>query len=93
MHRGWLAVPLAALLAATACGSTTTAGAQDGQAPGGKEAPTIALFLPESKTTRYEAFDRPLFEAKVKELCPTARSSTTTPTRTPPSSSSRSRPR
>ena len=35
----------------------------------GKEAPTIALFLPESKTTRYEAFDRPLFEAKVKALC------------------------
>lgn len=30
---------------------------------------TIALLLPESKTTRYEAFDRPLFEAKVKELC------------------------
>ena len=31
---------------------------------------TIALLLPESKTTRYEAFDRPLFEAKVAELCP-----------------------
>ena len=30
----------------------------------------IALLLPESKTTRYEALDRPLFEAKVKELCP-----------------------
>ncbi|GAB3254449.1 sugar ABC transporter substrate-binding protein [Alteromonas gracilis] len=30
---------------------------------------TIALLLPESKTTRYETFDRPLFEAKVKELC------------------------
>ena len=29
---------------------------------------TIALLLPESKTTRYEAFDKPLFEAKVKEL-------------------------
>ena len=29
----------------------------------------IALLLPESKTTRYEAFDKPLFEAKVKELC------------------------
>ena len=29
----------------------------------------IALLLPETKTTRYEAFDRPLFEAKVKELC------------------------
>ena len=31
--------------------------------------PTIALLLPESKTTRYEAFDRPLFEGKVAELC------------------------
>jgi D-xylose transport system substrate-binding protein len=34
---------------------------------GGK---TIALLLPETKTTRYEEKDRPLFEAKVKELCP-----------------------
>jgi D-xylose transport system substrate-binding protein len=67
MHRGWLAVPLLAILATTACGSTTTAGTQSGK--DGKEAPTIALFLPESKTTRYEAFDRPLFEAKVKQLC------------------------
>jgi D-xylose transport system substrate-binding protein len=67
MHRGWLAVPLLAILATTACGSTNTAGTQDSQ--DGKEAPTIALFLPESKTTRYEAFDRPLFEAKVKQLC------------------------
>jgi len=31
---------------------------------------TIALLLPESKTARYEAYDRPLFEAKVAELCP-----------------------
>jgi D-xylose transport system substrate-binding protein len=70
MHRGWLAVPLAAILAATACSSTTTTGAHDGQVvQDGKEAPTIALFLPESKTTRYEAFDRPLFEAKIKQLC------------------------
>jgi D-xylose transport system substrate-binding protein len=30
---------------------------------------TIALLLPESKTTRYEALDRPLFEKKVAELC------------------------
>jgi ABC-type xylose transport system substrate-binding protein len=30
----------------------------------------IALLLPETKTTRYEAQDRPLFEAKVKQLCP-----------------------
>ena len=29
----------------------------------------VALLLPETKTTRYEAQDRPLFEAKVKALC------------------------
>ena len=31
---------------------------------------TIALLLPETKTARYESQDRPLFEAKFKELCP-----------------------
>ncbi len=30
----------------------------------------IGLLLPESKTTRYETFDRPLIQAKLKELCP-----------------------
>jgi len=30
----------------------------------------IALLLPETKTARYETQDRPLFEAKVKELAP-----------------------
>lgn len=30
----------------------------------------IGILLPESKTTRYEQFDRPLMEAKLKELCP-----------------------
>lgn len=30
----------------------------------------IALLLPESKTARYESKDRPLFEAKLKSLCP-----------------------
>lgn len=58
MHRP-LPILAAFLLLVTACGSTDT----------GDDKTTIALFLPESKTTRYEAFDRPLFEAKVKELC------------------------
>lgn len=31
---------------------------------------TIALLLPETKTTRYEAADKPYFEAKFKQLCP-----------------------
>lgn len=30
--------------------------------------PTIALLLPESKTTRYEAVDRPVFESRLNEL-------------------------
>jgi D-xylose transport system substrate-binding protein len=41
-----------------------------GGGSGGGKAGKIALLLPESKTTRYESFDRPYFEAKVKELCP-----------------------
>jgi D-xylose transport system substrate-binding protein len=32
----------------------------------------IALLLPETKTARYETQDRPLFEAKIKELAPDA---------------------
>lgn len=43
--------------------------ANDAQQGGDNDAPTIALLLPESKTTRYEAFDKPLFEKKVAELC------------------------
>ena len=30
--------------------------------------PTIALLLPESRTARYEAFDRPYFEQRIAEL-------------------------
>jgi D-xylose transport system substrate-binding protein len=42
------------------------AGCGDG---GGGGSGTIALLLPENHTPRYEAADRPDFEAKVKELC------------------------
>jgi D-xylose transport system substrate-binding protein len=52
--------------ALTACGANEAASGGEGSGDGGK---TIALLLPESKTTRYEAFDRPLFEDKVAELC------------------------
>lgn len=73
MRREWLAVTFTAVLMTAACGqSETGGGATASAAPSKAEEPkTIALFLPESKTTRYEAFDRPLFEAKVKELCAT----------------------
>jgi D-xylose transport system substrate-binding protein len=50
-------------LSLVACGSDEPAAA------GGGEAKKIALLLPESKTARYEALDRPLFEAALKASC------------------------
>ena len=57
-----------------ACGSDDTSTSDDA---GGSAEPaasgdafTIGLLLPESKTARYEAFDRPLFEAAIKADCP-----------------------
>ena len=60
---------LATVLAAAILGSGLAAcgGDDDGGGGGGKQ---IALLLPETKTTRYEAHDRPAFEAEVKRLCP-----------------------
>lgn len=48
----------------TGASSTSTSGASAGKAA------TIGLLLPETKTARYEAHDKPIFQAKVKELCP-----------------------
>jgi D-xylose transport system substrate-binding protein len=45
-------------------------GDDDDDDGGGGEGAKIALLLPESKTTRYEAQDRPNFERRVGELCP-----------------------
>jgi D-xylose transport system substrate-binding protein len=56
---GAAALLLALVLVAAGCGG-------GGDGGGGK---TIALLLPENHTPRYEAADRPDFEAKVKELC------------------------
>jgi D-xylose transport system substrate-binding protein len=67
------AVAIAMLLAigVAACGDDDDngngGGGGGGDGGGGK---TIALLLPETKTTRYEEKDRPLFTDKVKELCP-----------------------
>lgn len=69
LHR--LAALGAALIISTgglaACGANDDSG--DGSGDGAGGGATIALLLPESKTTRYEAFDKPLFEDKVAELC------------------------
>jgi D-xylose transport system substrate-binding protein len=64
---------LAASLAigAAGCGSddkssSSSSSTQSSASKGAK----IALLLPENKTARYEAQDKPFFTAKVKELCP-----------------------
>jgi D-xylose transport system substrate-binding protein len=58
------------LASLAACGSSdnssSTGGTGDSAAGGGKK---IALLLPETKTTRYETFDKPLFEEAVKAAC------------------------
>jgi D-xylose transport system substrate-binding protein len=69
MRRGRLITTAgAALLLAAGCGGGNSAGPAPSNAPAAQAA-TIALFLPESKTTRYEQFDKPVFEAKLKQLC------------------------
>jgi D-xylose transport system substrate-binding protein len=67
-----LALAAAALAAVTlaACGGDDDKSNAAGGGGGGK---TIALLLPETKTTRYEAKDRPLFTAKLKQLCPSCK--------------------
>ncbi|WP_370248979.1 substrate-binding domain-containing protein [Nocardioides sp.] len=67
-HRAAVAGAVLALGAVglSACGANDTDSGGDSASGGGT---TIALLLPESKTTRYETFDKPLFEAKVAELC------------------------
>ncbi|WSJ91060.1 substrate-binding domain-containing protein [Streptomyces sp. NBC_01304] len=62
---GTAAVSMALSLAA--CGKAGDDNGDEGGKDGGNK--TIGLLLPESKTTRYESFDKPLIEAKVKELC------------------------
>ena len=50
--------------------SSTSSGTSTGAAASGGKGGKIAFLLPENKTARYENQDKPFFEAKVKELCP-----------------------
>jgi D-xylose transport system substrate-binding protein len=63
------AVSIALGLAACGkAGSSATSSSSASASSGGSQA--IGLLLPENTTTRYEQFDKPLFEAKVKALAP-----------------------
>jgi D-xylose transport system substrate-binding protein len=66
-----LVVGGALALGVSACGDDDDSGSGDtsGDAAAGGSG-TIALLLPETANARYETKDRPLFEAKVAELCP-----------------------
>jgi D-xylose transport system substrate-binding protein len=68
----WLVVLglLIASMTLAACGGDDNEGGGGGGGGGGGKSGTVALLLPESHTARYEAQDRPLFQAKMKELCP-----------------------
>ena len=72
---GVLTLLIGTITALTGCGSvgggTSTTATTGGTSTGGG-AMKIALLLPETKTARYETQDKPLFEAKVKELAPDA---------------------
>jgi D-xylose transport system substrate-binding protein len=61
-----VAAALALTVGVAACGDDDDDGGGGGGGDGGG---TIALLLPETKTTRYEEQDRPNFERRVKELC------------------------
>ncbi len=56
--------------ALAACGSSDSgSGSSSDTGSGSGEGKKIALLLPENKTARYEAFDKPMFEAAVKADC------------------------
>ena len=67
-----LAIAILLAFGVAACGDDDDGGNGGGGGGGdsGGGAKTIALLLPETKTTRYEEKDRPLFTDKLKELCP-----------------------
>jgi D-xylose transport system substrate-binding protein len=56
-------------MGSAACNSNKSSSGGTSGGGGGSASGTIALLLPESQTTRYESFDKPLIEKKIMELC------------------------
>ncbi len=67
-----VAAALVVSLVAGCAGGTGTSGTSGTSGSSAAKPIKVALLLPETKTARYETQDRPLFEAKVKALDPTA---------------------
>ncbi|WP_189863486.1 substrate-binding domain-containing protein [Streptomyces poonensis] len=72
MRRAAVAVATAAMaVSLAACGSAEEADGGKSESAGASakgDNIKVGLLLPENKTARYEKFDKPLFEAKIKEL-------------------------
>ncbi len=65
------ALATTAALGLAACAETEApAGGTTGAGGTGASTASIAFLMPDIASTRYELFDRPLFEAEVTELCP-----------------------
>ncbi|MFI1161922.1 substrate-binding domain-containing protein [Streptomyces sioyaensis] len=62
-------VPVFVAAASLALGLAACGQAGESGGAGGKGDLRIGLLLPENETARYEAFDRPLIEKKIKQLC------------------------
>ncbi|MEA2430190.1 MAG: D-xylose transport system substrate-binding protein [Thermoleophilaceae bacterium] len=60
---------LALAIAVGACGTSNKKSSSSGGGGSSSASGSIGLLLPETKTTRYEAFDHPYFAAKLKALC------------------------
>jgi D-xylose transport system substrate-binding protein len=65
----WKILSIVAVAGAAAALSACGDNGGSGGSGGGGGGPSIALLLPESKTTRYEAQDKPHFEQEVKSIC------------------------
>jgi D-xylose transport system substrate-binding protein len=64
---------LAVAVAVGACGTTNNKSSSTSGGSSSAKSGTVGLLLPETKTTRYEAFDHPYFQQKLKQLCPTCK--------------------
>jgi D-xylose transport system substrate-binding protein len=68
---GTAAVSMAFSMAACGSAGGSKSSSSSSAGAGGSDSGSIGLLLPEnSSSIRYESFDKPLIEAKVKELCP-----------------------
>src|SRR4051794_24073884 len=64
-------VAVAALsIGVAACGGSDNNKSSSGGSSSGGSGGKVAFLMPETKTTRYEAQDRPNFTNDVKQMCP-----------------------